>query len=252
MTPQMRKYPFNYLCLGIAFGLLGCGGSGDSHGTNGGDTQAALYQAALPDGSPMILELSAGSGGVWSGGFEVDATTGTYADQTGAFGGGISGATIRAQGITNKGQEFDLTGTATTNGFQLTRSDIPGVVLNFSRIASAASETRSTVSCHVTMGGTTGLATFSTTPEFTSSSGMKSYAGSLNGVRIFMVVYPNHTTSLECNLGVNTANTISTFNNYTIDDVATKTITASPSYVVVSSYTISKVFIGEMAARCSP
>lgn len=119
-----------WLCVvGLAFGCGGSNsGSGPGTGTNGAQ---ASYFATLPDGTTMLLELDSGGAGTFLGEFTMSAETGAFAEQDGLVDGTVTNGTVMATGFPAQGTSFQIAGTSNGSGFQLTRTDLPGVTLNF-------------------------------------------------------------------------------------------------------------------------
>lgn len=177
---------FWVLVVGITL-LLVAGGCGGSTSTNGGSFPAkggadlSQYQATLPDGSVMQIEILDNASGTWDGDYAVAASTGPYAFQTGACEGTITGATINALCSNADGTSFQLTGTANGDAsLSLTRSDIPGTVLAFTAVTGPKAASRktptSTTSFLLNTGAQSGRATFSTT-AYSTNSQMTEYRG---------------------------------------------------------------------------
>ncbi len=152
------------------FALNGCGGSGSGSSPSTGGSDFEVFEATLPDGSPMTLEVYYNTGSQWEGAFEVDATAGPYASQAGTFGGSISGKNVTAVCALSDGGTFQLVGIANGDaGMKLTRSDIPGNVLAFKPVAGTAAMTTGTFKITYTLGlayasNMTGTAIFQSTP----------------------------------------------------------------------------------------
>src|SRR6185312_17014421 len=104
------------------FAMCGCGGSSSvPSGTEGG-ASLSQFQATLPDGSPMELEILSNDNLTWSGEYAVAAESGAYAHQNGTFVGTISGNSVTMNCVNNDGTTFTMSGTANGNqGFSLTR-----------------------------------------------------------------------------------------------------------------------------------
>jgi len=175
------------LCA-LALVLNGCGGSissGSSVNTGGG-TASRQYTATLPDGSPMDIEVVDEGAGEISGSFAVAATTGPYALEAGSFDGAVTGNSVSVDCTTADGDEFQMTGKQGSNGFQLTRSDIPGTVLLFTLEAPSArprAVPTSSVQTNLTLGtsGTTGKLTISTS-AYSVQGPLTEYRGTFAGV----------------------------------------------------------------------
>src|SRR5450432_240735 len=94
--------------------LIGCGGS--SSNPTGvpqeGGTSLSQFQATLPDGSVMELEILANDSLNWSGEYAVAAETGPYAFQDGTFDGTINGEAVTLNCDNDDGTSFTMTGTA--------------------------------------------------------------------------------------------------------------------------------------------
>jgi len=243
----MRKGLLSTMCFGVTFALLGCGGSSTSSLPN--INTNSLYKTTLPDGSPMIIDVMENSGGFLIGAFSVSAISGPYADQAGAFGGHIDGRSIQLDCTTTEGDQFTLSGTATSNGFDLSRSDIPGTVLSFLPVTPPKAPTRSNVSFKFNAGGKTGQVSLSSTPVYSDSRSTE-YGGSCNSTPIYVTFYSDGKATIIWDLGRNTASAIAKFTGYRFEDISTKTITATSGHAMVTTFTGSYLFDGVM--KCSP
>jgi|GEM_PF-6228429 len=183
----MKIKKFLSLCALISLFMAGCGGSGENH-VPIVDKDEVLYQATLPDGTMMLISLGQFGNDQWLGSFSMAASSGTYADQAGMIEGSVSGGTINASAESMNGDKFTLTGTVSGDGFQLTRSDLPGKTLVFSRVDTAGVKTRGpsvTFSLYSEPPENHGAVkfygdvTFSTTP-YESGQGYAFYRGTCN------------------------------------------------------------------------
>ena len=233
--------------LGLLICLFGCGGSNSvSSSAEPGGLPFSQYQATLPDGSAMEIEILADDDRAWEGEFAVATETGPYAHQTGTFVGTATGGTLTATCQTPDGVTFDLTGTRNGPDLQLTRSDIPGIVLNFQPVTAMAPKAgRADTSFNLSIGtgtgstGSNGRVTISTTPYSVNAS-MTEYRGTWLGLNVTFWSYNSGYASIVtyCNdYAVNTAN----FANYKLSDFATaKQSSASGRLSVYSAVTKSQ------------
>ncbi|AIE86512.1 hypothetical protein [Fimbriimonas ginsengisoli] len=202
------------------------------------------FTATLPDGSPMEIEVLDNENGVWAGEFAVAAETGPYAHQIGSFEGRISGNTLTATCELADGSEFTMTGTADGNkSLKLTRSDIPGTVLNFVPVMplEAAVTSRADVSFMLTTGGTNGRIVISNSPYSVQAGGtMTEYRGAWQGMAVTFWSYSSGYAS--CVIYVDpmciiTAN----FNSLKLSDFSTANQTGSGLMTMYSSVVRAQV-----------
>jgi len=193
-----------------------------------GGAPLSQYEAILPDGSAMEIEILANDKLAWEGEFAVATETGPYAHQTGSFEGTVSGKTLTATCEAVDGTTFTLTGTANGTSLQLTRSDIPGTVLNFQPVQPLSpAATRADTSFNLKTGGSTGSTgstgrvTLSTSP-YSVQGTMTEYRGTWLGLNLTYWAYSSGYASMViyCNdYAVETAN----FNTLRISDLGTVT-----------------------------
>jgi len=79
----------------------------------------------------MFLNVDVNNGQFLEGDFAVATETGPDADQTGTVQGSIVGNSLNATCELADGTSIQLTGTSSSSGLELTRSDFPGTVLHF-------------------------------------------------------------------------------------------------------------------------
>jgi hypothetical protein len=182
----MHKGRISLLLASLFFALTGCGGSNGVGSTAdpAGGVSLSQYQATLPDGSPMEMEIFADDSNGWSGNFAVASVTGPYAEQTGSFQGTVTNGAVNATGDIDSGGTFQLTGTDDGDaGFHLTRSDLPGVVLNFTKVAAPTKGSRATVTFKLDGNGTSGQCALSDQP-FSSTNGITEYRGTWQSCKV--------------------------------------------------------------------
>src|SRR5476651_2315538 len=127
----MAKYWLPSVVASLFIVLCGCGGSNSVSGAGAGPAEGgstlSQFQATMPDGSVMELEILTNDNLNYAGEYAVSAQTGPYAFQDGTFDGTIVGSSVTLTCDNDDGTSFTMTGTANgDSGFQLTRSDIPG------------------------------------------------------------------------------------------------------------------------------
>src|ERR1022692_1513229 len=97
LTYFMAKYWLPSVFAGLFIVLCGCGGSSSISSASGasvGGTSLSQYQATMPDGSVMELEILTNDDLNWSGEYAVSAQTGPYAFQDGTFDGTKNGDSV--------------------------------------------------------------------------------------------------------------------------------------------------------------
>jgi len=101
-----------------------------------------------------------------------------------------------------------MTGTSNGDqGFQLTRSDIPGTVLNFTPVAPPKFKAHADVSFNLNVTGTSGRCVLSDQP-FSSSNGLTEYRGTWQGLKVTFWSYSS-----------GYANVVIYVNDYAIDSL---------------------------------
>lgn len=254
MSP--RRISFPGICLLLC--LCGCGGSNSAAtSTEVGGLPLSQFQATLPDGSPMEIEILANDDRAWEGEFAVAAETGPYAHQTGTFEGSIAGNRLTATCQTPDGATFDFAGTTSGTGLQLTRSDIPGTVLNFQPVTPMPQKSsRADTSFNLSIGGTTGSTgssgrvTLSTSP-FSVQGTLTEYRGTWLGLNVTFWAYSSGYASIVtyCNdYAVNTAN----FSSYRLSDFATARVSSGSGRLSVYSAVTKSQFQFPNQSNVSP
>ena len=240
--------------LGLALALNGCGGSSSSSGGTPTIGASKEFQANLPDGSSMVLEVFTDSAGVWSGEFAVAAETGPYAHQVGSFEGTDSGSSVTAVCETSDGTQFTISGTKNgAKSYQLTRSDVAGTVLTFLPVtASAGAASRADTSFNLNVGGTSGQVTVSTTPASIQGGGtMYEYRGTWQGVPATFWSYTSGYATVVLYVDPFAIDTVS-FLSYKLTDFPTATKDSSSARVTVYSTVTKSQFRFDSKATASP
>lgn len=208
-----------------------------------------MFEAKLPDNSPMALEVFSNSGVSWTGDFAVGAESGPYAFQTGAFEGSIQGMVVNATCETGDGKEFELSGTANGDGtLDLMRSDIPGQTLHFVPKPVTSPQSRANHSFTIRTGHTSGRATVSDVPKH-EMSGVRAYDGTWNGTPIRIWSYDSGRASLNIYLDYRFIST-TVLSSYRLRDFPTVTtsgtseilydcVSPASRFMFVSSLTVS-------------
>lgn len=242
----------------FAVALSGCGGS-DSPAIDihpGGGSLSPQYTATLPDGSPMDIEVVDEGDGMVSGSFAVAAVTGPYAFQVGAFEGSISGGDVTMYCTTSDGAtQFQMSGTQSSSGFELTRSDIAGTVLHFTFEAPDSQfETRGDVSTNFSTSqrGTSGKLTLSTTPYSVQGGGtLTEYRGTWLGVPATFWQYSTGQSNIVTYVDNITVDS-TTFSSYKISDVPTASVTSGSGTLTAYSNTSRQQYRFNHVATCTP
>ncbi len=87
------------------------------------------------------------------------------------------------------GTSFTMTGTASgDNGFKLTRSDIPGTVLNFTPVTPSKVRAAADVSFNLNANGTSGRCVISDQP-YSNNSGITEYRGTWQSCKVTFWAY---------------------------------------------------------------
>ena len=233
----MRNSKFMISCTAIFALMAGCGGDGTDSSMVGG-APLSQFEAMLPDGSMMEIEILADDSVAWDGEFAVATETGPYAHQTGTFMGTISGNRVSANCEPVEGESFTLTGSANGKGLKLTRSDIPETALNFVPVvpmAASRGEVSFTLSTGTGTGstGTSGKATISTLPYSVHSS-MTEYRGTWLGLNFTFWAYTSGYASVITyvnDYAINSAN----FQNLKISDLGASRLASSSGRLSVYS-----------------
>ena len=178
----------------------------------------------------MVIEIFADDTLAWTGDFAVAAESGPYAHQVGSFEGSVSGGIINATCETVDGYEFQLTGTVKNHAnLELTRSDIPGTVLDFKAVQPNQTVARGETSFNLNT-GTNGRVTLSDTPYSTQANGtMFEYRGKWQGLNVTFWSYSSGYATLVI-YGNDYAVTSTSFRNYKLSDFATSSQTSVSSH----------------------
>ncbi len=228
----MHKNWFAGMVACIFIVLSGCGGSSSDSTSNGpvGGASLSEYRATLPDGSVMVLEILANDNLNWEGEYAVSAETGVYAHQVGDFDGTISGNDVSMNCSNNDGSSFTMTGTAQGDqGFHLTRSDIPGVVLNFTLVTAANKATRADVSFNLNVGSSSGRCTISDQP-YSANSSMTEYRGNWLGCKVTFWAYTSGYAAIVTYVNDYCINNV-TLSSYRLSDFSSVSKAASSGRV---------------------
>ncbi len=225
--------------IALGIGVSGCGGSDSAAPVMEGGVALTEFTATLPDGSPMEIEILDNSSGVWAGEYAVATETGPYAHQVGSFEGTVSGTHLTATCENMDGTEFTLMGTANGNkSLLLTRSDIPGVTLNFQPVTPMSPSARADVTFTFNTGSSTGKMTLSTTPYSSQAAGtLYEYRGSWLGLPVTFWAYNSGYASVITYvdpLCINSAN----FANLRLTDLGSVTATTAGSQLTMYSTVI--------------
>jgi len=134
MNHPISRQLTNALGATLLIGILsGCGG-GSSSPSSPLSVETALA-ANLADGNEMLFEQDPSEGGTIQASFSVMSETGTDAYESGPCFGTVTGGKVSANCADGTGTEFQLAGNSVAGGYDLTRSDMPGVPLHFRRPA---------------------------------------------------------------------------------------------------------------------
>jgi len=241
----------------LALLINGCGGSSSAGApiNTGGGTAPRQYTTNLPDGSPMDIEIVDEGAGDISGSFAVAATTGPYAFEAGSLVGSITGDSVTVECINSDGTEFQMTGTQGSNGFQLTRSDIPGTVLSFTLEAPSPrfrADSTSSVQTKLTLGlgGTSGKLTFSTT-AYSVQGPMTEYRGTYAGVPATFWQYNTGLAKIVLSIDPITVDT-ATYNSLRLTDLPTVTVSSSSAFMTSYSTVTKSSFLTAHGQSCAP
>ncbi|MDR3690720.1 MAG: hypothetical protein P4L46_15185 [Fimbriimonas sp.] len=256
----MSRYGVAFAFASFLLVLGGCGGSTSSTlGANNseGGIPLSQYQATLPDGSQMEIEILANDNRAWSGEFAVSAETGPYAFQTGSFEGTLNGPSAAATCEAADGTVFQLSGTVNGNSsLQLTRSDIPGVVLNFTPVTPMSPNRRADTSFNMATSGassgSSGRVTISTTPYSVQGGGtMTEYRGTWLGLNVTFWSYSSGYASIIVYVNDFAISSIN-FASYRLSDFGTSSQSSSNARVTVYSPVTKSQVQFPNAAKVSP
>jgi len=234
----MKSRKFLLLCGLVSLVMVGCGGSGKRE-LPITENDELVYEATLPDGTVMVISLGQFGDDQWLGSFSMATTTGPYADQAGMLEGSVTNGTINASAEAMDGTAFDLTGTLTADGFQLTRSDLAGATLNFTKVDTSSLKIRGSGSASFSLysdagdSGTTkhyGDVTFPTTP-YLSGPTFAFYNGTCTTNSGYtgpttICTYTDGTFIAVVEAGPNNDLGFN-FSNYTVADLKTKKVPAA-------------------------
>lgn len=238
----------------ILASVVGCGGSGSNPTGSAhlGGTEMQEYEAILPDGSPMEIEIVRNSDGIWMGEFAVAAETGEFAYQVGSFCGQINGDQVAASCTASDGTEFTLSGTATPTGFVLTRSDAPGATLTFTLVSPSPAylASRGEASFQMDGGGTKGRATFNTNPYAVHGT-ITEYRGTWNSLPVTFWAYDSGHASVVTSVDALCLQT-SSFSGYRLSDFPTKSVTSSAGYMTAYNTTLKTQIKFKTVVTASP
>lgn len=228
----MAKYWLPSVVASLFVVLTGCAGSARAGlGTaQEGGTSLSQYQATLPDGSVMEIEILSNDNLSWSGDYAVSAQTGPYAFESGSFDGTINGDNVVLNCAGDDGSAFTMTGTSNgDSGFRLTRSDIPGTVLIFTSVAPPAVKSFANVSFNLNVTGASGPCVLSDQP-FSSSNGMTEYRGTWQGLKVTFWSYSSGYANIVIYVNDYAIDSLN-FASYRLSDFSTATKTSSSGYM---------------------
>jgi hypothetical protein len=238
----------------LTLSLNGCGGSSSVSGSSGGAAGGAplsQYQATLPDGSLMELEILGNDNLGWSGEFAVAATVGPYAFEVGSFEGSIVGGVASATCEASDGTVFQLNGTVNGDAsLSLTRSDTPGL-LNFTPVLQQGPTGRATTSFNLNSNGSNGRVSLSTTPYSVQGGTMTEYRGTWLGLNVTFWSYSNGYATLVTYINDFAINTAS-FSSYKLTDFGTLNVTSSSGQIAVYSAVTKSQFKYKTVSQVSP
>jgi len=243
LTWLMAKYWLPSVIATLFIVLTGCGGSNNvasGSGTQVGGASLSQYQATLPDGSVMELEILADDSLNWEGEYAVSAETGPYAHQDGTFDGTISGDSVTLNCQNDDGTSFTMTGTGNGQGFQLTRSDIPGTVLNFTPVTPLAPKGRADVSFNLNVTGSSGRCVLSDS-AYSSSNGLTEYRGTWQGLKVTFWAYSSGYANIVIYVNDYAIDSLS-YASYRLTDFTTVSKNSSNGYMNVYS-PVTKVIL---------
>jgi len=187
----------------------------------------------------MELEILTNDSLNYQGEYAVSAETGPYAHQDGTFDGTISGNSVTMNCGNDDGTSFTMTGTANGDqGFKLTRSDIPGTVLNFTPVAAPAVKTRANVSFNLNANGSSGPCVLSD-QAYSSANGITEYRGTWQSCKVTFWAYSSGYANIVVYVNDYAIDNI-TVSSYRLSDFTTATKTASSASISLYN-PISKV-----------
>jgi hypothetical protein len=241
----MAKYWLPCVVASLFIVLSGCGGSNSVAGTSAGPAEGGAslsqFQATMPDGSVMELEILANDSLNWSGEYAVSAQTGPYAFQDGTFDGTMVGNSVTMNCQNDDGTSFTMTGTANgDSGFQLTRSDIPGTTLTFTPVAPPKVQAHADVSFNLNTTGASGRCVISDQP-YSNSNGLAEYRGTWQGLKVTFWAYSSGYANLVIYVNDYAIDSLS-YSSYRLSDFSTVSKNSSSGYMNVYS-PVTKVII---------
>jgi len=239
----MAKYWLPSVVASLFVVLCGCGGGSSlSSGTpREGGASLSQFQATMPDGSTMELEILSNDNLSWSGDYAVSAETGPYAYEDGTFDGTISGDNVTLTCLNDDGTSFTMTGTSNgDSGFKLTRSDIPGTVLTFTPVPQPAVTSLADVSFNLNVTGASGRCVISDQP-FSSSNGLTEYRGTWQGLKTTFWSYSSGYANIVIYVNDYAIDSLN-FATYRLSDFASVTKGSNTGYMNVYS-PVTKVIL---------
>ena len=167
----------------------------------------------------------------WSGEFNDSAETGPYAYEDGSFDGTKDGDHVTLNCDNDDGTSaFTMTGTAYGDqGFKLTRSDIPGTVLNFTPVLPPAKKAHANVSFNLNVTGTNGRCTLSDQP-YSTQGGMTEYRGTWQGLNVIFWAYNSGYANIVIYVNDYAIDSL-TFSSYRLTDFSTVTKSSNSGYM---------------------
>ena len=239
----MAKYWLPSVVASLFVVLCGCGGGSSlSSGTpREGGASLSQFQATMPDGSTMELEILSNDNLSWSGDYAVSAETGPYAYEDGTFDGTISGDNVTLTCLNDDGTSFTMTGTSNgDSGFKLTRSDIPGTVLSFTSVPPPRVTSLATVSFNLNVTGTSGRCNLSDQP-YSRQGNMTEYHGTWQGLTVIFWAYDSGYANIVIYINDYAIDSL-TYASYKLSDFTSVTKNSNSGYVNVYS-PVTKVIL---------
>jgi len=228
----MAKYWLPSIFASLFIVLSGCGGSSSvpSGAPKEGGTSSSQFQATLPDGSAMELNIASNDSLSWSGDYAVSAETGPYAYESGTFVGTINGDAVTLNCDGDDGSAFTMTGISKgDSGFQLTRSDIPGTVLNFTLVPAPKTKGLADTSFNLNVTGSSGRCVMSD-QVFSRQGGMTEYHGTWQGLSVIFWAYDSGYANIVIYINDYAIDSL-TFSSYRLSDFSTVTKNANSGYM---------------------
>jgi len=213
--------------------LNGCGGSSSvasGSGAQVGGASMQQFQATMPDGSVMELVIFSNDSLSWSGEYDDSAETGPYAYQDGTFSGTKNGDNVTMNCLNDDGTSFTMTGTANgDSSFSLTRSDLPGTVLNFTPVAVPKAAPTTDVSFNLNVTGSNGRCVMST-QVFSKQGGMTEYHGTWQGLNVIFWAYDSGYANIVIYINDYAIDSL-TYASYRFSDFATVSKNSNSGYM---------------------